>query len=869
MKKTNQTDLDFELINLDETAGWDRLEVEAAVKEEVKEENLVFQGEITISEEELFAETKKPAEPEYLDEDALFAEEEVVEAFTGEEVIAEPEYLDEDALFAEEEVVEAFTGAEVLAEPEYLDENSLFAEREYIQEIISAPKKKSKKVKKKKKQTFWDKTAAAFREMTLLDGVIAATGVLVLAVSIVTVSVFSAAKTAEAQVAAFAPIGEEMEYLTDTGKGTLLAMADSQKLILDEVETEEEITFEYEEKDLEETATINVNMKLTSVQKDLKIKFVNHKTGKLISSVKFGVSIEFANGKAKEYSDDDMDGIIYLKDLAPGKATVTMLAQSGENGIAFNTAPQTITIKDTIEYTKIDVSDEVKTESEVNAAVEDTAVGTEVEAELTDTVDWLASTKTEESSQQDYVVVDRADIMDPSSTAKGFVRMTQTLTTESEASQTTPESAPQPETKPTTESAPQPETKPTTTPESTTQPETKPTPESAPQPETKPTTDQDPQPETKPTTTPESTTQPETKPTTTPESTTQPETKPTTTPESTTQPETKPTTTPESTTQPETKPTTPESTTQPETTTQPESTEPEYSPKNDTVSLLKDKAGNQLYLKNASGEFVEAKFADYYNDNAVFYKKADTASYKYTGWQNIDGKTYYYDANGKPVTGEQVIQGAKYNFDSDGALITGSGTLGIDVSKWNGNIDWNAVKNSGISYVIIRCGYRGSTTGALIEDPKFKANIQGASNAGLKVGIYFFTQAVNEVEAVEEASMTINLIKNYKISYPVFLDVESSGGRADGLDANTRTKVIKAYCETIKNSGYTPGVYANKTWLTSHMNAGELSAYKIWLAQYNSTVTYSGKYDLWQYTEKGKVNGIGGNTDLNLSYLGY
>ena len=183
--------------------------------------------------------------------------------------------------------------------------------------------------------------------------------------------------------------------------------------------------------------------------------------------------------------------------------------------------------------------------------------------------------------------------------------------------------------------------------------------------------------------------------------------------------------------------------------------------------------------------------------------------------------------------------------------------------------DWNAVKNSGISYVIIRCGYRGSTTGALIEDPKFRANIQGASNAGLKVGIYFFTQAVNEVEAVEEASMTINLIKNYRISYPVFLDVESSGGRADGLDSNTRTKVIKAYCETIKNSGYTPGVYANKTWLSSRMNAGELSAYKIWLAQYNSTVTYGGKYDMWQYTEKGKVNGISGNTDLNLSYLGY
>ena len=99
--------------------------------------------------------------------------------------------------------------------------------------------------------------------------------------------------------------------------------------------------------------------------------------------------------------------------------------------------------------------------------------------------------------------------------------------------------------------------------------------------------------------------------------------------------------------------------------------------------------------------------------------------------------------------------------------------------------------------MIIRCGYRGSSTGAMIEDPKFKANIQGATAAGLKVGVYFFSQAVNRVEAVEEASMTLELIKGYKISYPVFLDVEASGGRADGIDSGTRTEIVNAYCETI------------------------------------------------------------------------
>ena len=276
-----------------------------------------------------------------------------------------------------------------------------------------------------------------------------------------------------------------------------------------------------------------------------------------------------------------------------------------------------------------------------------------------------------------------------------------------------------------------------------------------------------------------------------------------------------------------------------------------------------------MYRINSKGEYVEAKYADYFKEDRVFYKKVEKVTYKYTGWQNLEGKTYFYDKNGNYVTGEHIIQGAKYNFASDGALITGSGTMGIDVSKWNGTIDWNAVKKSGVSYVIIRCGYRGSTTGALIEDPVFKSNIKGANAAGLKVGVYFFSQAMNEVEAVEEASMTIGLIRNYSISYPVFLDVEPSGGRADAIDRNTRTKVIKAFCETLRNSGYTPGVYANKTWLESYMNAGELSSYKIWLAQYNTAPTYSGKVDMWQYTSKGKVAGISGYTDLNLSYLGY
>ena len=198
-----------------------------------------------------------------------------------------------------------------------------------------------------------------------------------------------------------------------------------------------------------------------------------------------------------------------------------------------------------------------------------------------------------------------------------------------------------------------------------------------------------------------------------------------------------------------------------------------------------------------------------------------------------------------------------------------NGKIGIDVSKWNGNIDWNAVKNSGVSFVIIRCGYRGSSSGVLVEDPKFKANIAGANAAGLKVGVYFFTQAVNEVEAVEEASMVLSLIKGKGVSYPVFIDTERAGGRADSIDKATRTAVCKAFCETIKSGGYTPGVYASKSWYNDNLSYGTLSGYRIWLAQYASAPSFSNRYDMWQHTEKGTVSGISGKVDMNISYLGY
>ena len=199
---------------------------------------------------------------------------------------------------------------------------------------------------------------------------------------------------------------------------------------------------------------------------------------------------------------------------------------------------------------------------------------------------------------------------------------------------------------------------------------------------------------------------------------------------------------------------------------------------------------------------------------------------------------------------------------------TGKTRAGIDVSKWQGEIDWDKVKNAGVEFAIIRAGYRGSVTGAIVEDPYFQANMKGAAASGIPVGVYFFTQAVNEVEAVEEASAVLKLVTQFELDYPIFIDTEGAGGngRADGLDVETRTLVCEAFCRTIENGGYRAGVYASRNWYNNCLETTKLDHYSIWLAEYRSVPLYQGYYSMWQYTSKGQVDGIKGNVDLNLFY---
>ena len=201
---------------------------------------------------------------------------------------------------------------------------------------------------------------------------------------------------------------------------------------------------------------------------------------------------------------------------------------------------------------------------------------------------------------------------------------------------------------------------------------------------------------------------------------------------------------------------------------------------------------------------------------------------------------------------------------------------GIDVSEFNGDINWSLVQQTQ-DFAIIRVGYRGYLRPRIVMDEKFIQNIKGAQSVGLSCGIYFFSQAITEAEAIEEANWVADTISVYSIKYPVVLDSEwsngSHNGRADYLTKQERTKVAKAFLDTIKNRGYMPMLYANPDWLYNYIDASQFSSYDLLLAHYTGSIDipsyYSGTYTMWQYTSEGNVNGVNGNVDRNVCYKQY
>ena len=921
------------------------------------------------------------------------------------------EYAEEPRFYPEDE--ENFYEGEILYEggSETQDGEIRYEDSE----LYNADYRGDDLTEKKKKHGQKSGLGQKLKEIPVIDKVIAATGAAVLVLALVTGIFLINSKSTAHQVSDFASVGTQLSNISVIGGQGLNAVADALQARL--------------------VAEVTVELNMTSIQKDLKIKFTNQKTGKLVANVPFSVTVKDPDGKSSIWSDDDMDGIIYKKDITPGtyKITIEKLTDEKYAAYALSRDTRSVEVKKDITYQKVDVANEVKSESEVDAKKEDTAKNdTVVESALQDTVAWVESTATGMS----YTEVAKSTIPDPLTiltVARGmdkhFMRMaltssavtlsssagaeipvggTTTLTagapviTGSEKEKVTVGSVSdvkwtslneqiaivnangqvtgvtvgevqilyaakanvtiekQNPTVSQGDAAAAEQAvvdvsgsiiikvtgeklgKGTLTADKTAVTvliknnavvqtvaqgfkegktleysvvSDKETVATAAVDATGKVTITGVGAGTAKITVKANYASQSVPGTTVTEETAATlvidvivgankvigldrtstlayvanplELKATITGATTTSPAI----TVEASDPTVVKVTVGAIKTENNVITAPVVLEPlkegsatvtvkclengeevmaacvvtvKPNPRTDVTTALKDSKGNLLYVME-NDSYRQATYADYYTFSKFYIK----GQVKYTGWQTIEGRVFYFTADGNAVTGEQVIQGAKYTFASDGSLVTGNGTLGIDVSKWNGTIDWTAVKNSGISYVIIRCGYRGSSQGTLIADPKFTTNIKGATAAGLKVGVYFFTQAVDEREAVEEASMVLEQIKNYKISYPVFLDVEPSGGRADSISSETRTAVCKAFCQTIQGAGYTAGIYANKTWLETKLDPGALSAYKIWLAQYASAPTYAGRYDLWQYRATGKVSGISGNVDMNLSYLGY
>ena len=211
------------------------------------------------------------------------------------------------------------------------------------------------------------------------------------------------------------------------------------------------------------------------------------------------------------------------------------------------------------------------------------------------------------------------------------------------------------------------------------------------------------------------------------------------------------------------------------------------------------------------------------------------------------------------------MDGGFLRYESD----TITSQVGIDVSAHQQEIDWQRVAESGVQFAILRVGYRGYTEGTIQEDTYFEQNLEGAIDAGLDVGVYFFSQAIDEQEAREEARFVLDKISGYLLAFPVFFDWEKIGSeaRSDTMDLASLTIVTDTFCTKIRNAGYQAGLYFNQQLGYEELHLPSLQTYTFWLAEYNDTPSFAYHFDLWQYSASGTVDGIEGDVDLNLAFF--
>lgn len=247
-------------------------------------------------------------------------------------------------------------------------------------------------------------------------------------------------------------------------------------------------------------------------------------------------------------------------------------------------------------------------------------------------------------------------------------------------------------------------------------------------------------------------------------------------------------------------------------------------------------------------------------DKKKTYRFVDVYGECYEAELLLDVPACTYDM--ESITDEN---GYKYYRDDEGNVIS---RLGIDVSEYQPQVDWVQVRESGIDYAMIRLGYRGyGQAGTLVEDAMFRQHMAGAADAGLDVGVYFFSQAVSKQEVLEEVQFVLERLQEYEITCPVVFDTEEikfDTARTDHLTAEEITDHCIIFCDAIKEAGYDTMFYANMKWMAFRMELDRLPGYEKWYADYEPLPQCPYDFAMWQYTETGKVPGIEGNVDINV-----
>ncbi len=243
-----------------------------------------------------------------------------------------------------------------------------------------------------------------------------------------------------------------------------------------------------------------------------------------------------------------------------------------------------------------------------------------------------------------------------------------------------------------------------------------------------------------------------------------------------------------------------------------------------------------------------------------------------------EGAFHFFDINRNLKLNEYDLNNFQFVPETGEMIYTENdektGYKGIDVSEHNGEIDWEQVASDGVQFAYIRAGLRGYSSGKLAEDERFRENIEGATNAGLNVGVYFFTQAINETEAVEEADYLLNLISQNRVDIPIAIDVEKiedteSEPRTRNLSKQQYTKNVIAFCERIRGSGYETMIYGNGKTFMLLLDITALEDYDKWFADYIGSNDYQPyfpyRFRIWQYNSKGICKGISGKCDMDLA----